>query len=167
MNSYVLIAAVLICTALPVTAQEPEYPPVDKELPDEEVLRLVVPGYPGLADFDAAMKANDLTRAQELLVKHFATREKPFVPEAKFPGISEGNSMVKLRRCSKEKADEKILKHIFTQSNNYKGVSETYQLDPVIQWIKNPSEGFTWSLYLNPLNVLTQLAYTYRETGDE
>ena len=167
MNPYLLIAAVLICTALPIVAQEPEHPPVDQELPDEEVLRLVRPDYPGLADFDAAMKANDLTKAHELLAQHFATREKPFVPEAKFPGISEGNSMVKLRRCSKERADEKILKHIFSQSNNDKGVSETYQLDPVIKWIENPSEGFTWNLYLNQLNMLPQLAYIYRETGDE
>jgi hypothetical protein len=167
MNPYVLIAAILICTALPIAAQDSEHPPVDRELPDEEVLRLVRPAYPGLADFDAAMKANDLTKAHQLLVEHFTTREKPFVPEAEFPGISEGNSMVQLKSTTTEYADEKILKHIFTQSNNDKGVAETYQLDPVIKWIENPSESFTWNLYLNQLNMLPQLAYIYRETGDE
>ena len=167
MNPYLLVAAVLICTALPIVAQEPEHPPVDQELPDEEVLRLVRLDYPGLADFAVAMKANDLSKAHGLLAQHFATREQPFVPEAKFPGISESNSMVRLRRGSKEHADEKILKHIFTQGNNDKGVSETYQLDPVIKWIENPSECLTWNLYLNQLNMLPQLAYIYRETGEE
>ncbi len=167
MKFFLLAAILLICAAVTSAAEEGDYPPVDQELPDEEVLRLVRPGYPGLEDFSAAIQANELKRAQELLVKHFATREKPFVPEAKFPGISEGNSMVKLRRCSKERADEKILKHIFSQSNNDKGVSETYQLDPVIKWIENPSECLTWNLYLNQLNMLPQLAYIYRETGDD
>ncbi len=167
MNPYLLIAAVLVCSGLPTLAQEPEHPPVDQELPDEELLRLVRLDYPGLEDFAAAMQANDLKRAQQLLVKHFATREKPYVPEAKFPGVSEGNSMVRLRRVSKEYADDKILKHIFSYSNNDKGVVETYQLDPAIKWIENPSECFTWNLYLNQLNMLPQLAYIYRETGDE
>ena len=164
---FVLIVAVLTCTIAPSMAQERDHPPVDQELPDEEVLRLVRPDYPGLEDFAAAMEAKDLAKAHRLLAQHFATREKPFVPKARFPGISEGNSMVKLRRIGKQRADEKILKHIFTHSNNDKGVTETYQLAPVIKWMENPSEGFTWSLYLNQLNMLPQLAYVYRQTSDE
>ncbi len=156
-----------MCIALPTIAQDADYPPVDKELPDEEVLRLVRPDYPGLQDFAAAIAANDLPKAHRLLVEHFATREKPFVPEAKFPGISEGNSMIKLRHVSKQIADEKWLKHIFTQSNNDKGVVETYQLDPVIKWMENPSECRTWILYLNQLNVVNALAGLYNDSGDE
>ena len=163
----VLLVAALVCTIAPSVAQDPDHPPVDQELPDEEVLRLVRPDYPGFENLAAAMKARDLARAHRLLAQHFAARERPFVPEAKFPGITEGNSMVKLRRISKQRADEKILKHIFAHSNNDKGITETYPLDPVINWMENPSEGFTWNLYLNQLNMLPQLAYVYRQAGDE
>jgi len=48
--------------------------PVDKEIGAEEVLRLVNSDYPGLDELAAAMAAGHLAWAQEMLVRHFATR---------------------------------------------------------------------------------------------
>ena len=58
--------------ALLLDGQEAEHMPVDREIGDEEVLRLVNRRYPGLGDFAAAMGAGDLTKARLLLVKHLS-----------------------------------------------------------------------------------------------
>ncbi len=158
-----LLLAAGICTA----QTEIDLTPVDQALTDEQVLRLIDTSYPGLEDFAAAMQANDLKRAHELLVRHFTTREKPVLPEAKFPGLSEGNSMIVLRAASKEVAEEKLLKHIFSQSNNDVGKTETYDLGPQIKWMENPSKALSWILYLNQLNVVNSLAGVYQATGEE
>ncbi len=70
--------------------------PTNEAISDEEVLKLVNPAYPGLEDFAAAMKANDLAGAHKLLVRHFATRQKPFVPASRFP-FTDGNSGMGLK----------------------------------------------------------------------
>ena len=73
-----------------VSAQERAVVPVDKEIGDEEVLRLVDAQYPGLQDFAAAMKAGDLARARELLARHFAARTRPVVPPPSSPASAKG-----------------------------------------------------------------------------
>jgi len=146
-----------------------EYTPVDVELSDAALLRLVDPVRPGLEEFAAAMAADDLERARVLLVEHFATRGKPFVPPVGFPGANEGNSMVTVKAsgAQKERADGKWLKHLFTSRNNDKGVAETHQLGDPIDWYANPSECFTWMLYINQLNLVAQLAGVWRDTGED
>ena len=155
--------------ALPLDGQQAKHIPVDREIGDEEVLRLVNRRCPGLEDFAAAMEAGDLTKARLLLVKHFATRRKPVVPPAAFPGAGAGNSMMMLPTTGRDKvrADATWMKHIFTLSNNDVGKRETYALGPQIDWLHSPSKGFSWGLYLNQLNVPAQLAGVHRGTGEE
>lgn len=140
--------------------------PVDQEMSLAEVLRLVDAQRSGLQDCAAAVQANDLPRAQQLLMRHFATRTRPVIPPAQAPGVGEGNSMCVAGKAGREQA-ETWLKHVFTLSNNDVGKQETTDLGPDIQWLKNPSESLSWILYLNQLNHLNALAGLYRETKDE
>lgn len=146
--------------------------PANEAISDEEVLELVNPAYPGLKDFAAAMKANDLAGAHRLLVKHFATRQKPFVPASRFPFVDVNSALI-LQHHSfpigkhKKVADDEWLKHIFTESNYNTGKMETYDLGADIRWNKNPSTSMYWHLYLNQLNFLAGLARVYKDTGDD
>ena len=166
MSARLIIALSALMVTTMALAQPRPLVPVDQEVSREEVLRLVDAKRPGLEPFAAAMQANDLPRAQGLLVQHFATRSKPVIPPAQAPGISEGNSMCVLGKTSPEQAD-KWLKHVFTIANNDLGKSETYDLGPDIPWLKNPSPALSWILYLNQLNHLNALAGLYRENRDE
>lgn len=162
-----LLSACLLLTVALVWAQD--YVPVDQEISDEEVLRLVDTSYPGLDKFAEAMGEGDLTRAHQLLVEHFATRTRPVLPPAEFPGVGEGNSMIVLRgsAAGKQTADEKWLKHVFTIPNNDIGKVETFQLGPVIQWMESPSKALNWTGYLNQLNIISKLTGVYQGTGEE
>lgn len=159
---HTLFAVLLVaCAAL---AQE--FVPVDDEIGDEEVLRLVDASRPGLEGFTAAMGQGDLTRAQELLVAHFTQRVQPVIPLAAAPGVGEGNSTCVQGKTSPEQADT-WLRHRFTLSNNDAGKTETYDLGPEIQWTTNPSSALSWILYLNQLNHLNSISGLYAETRDE
>ncbi len=162
-------AMLLAATIASLVCADGELVPVDQEISAEQVLRLVDPEYPGLAAFAKAMQAGDLQTAHALLVEHFAGRESPTVPPAEFPGVGEGNSMIVIKAsgASQATADEKWLKHIFTNSNNDVGKMETHELGPEIDWLDSPSTGFSWGLYLNQLNIVSKLAGVYRDTGDE
>ncbi|MFO7945393.1 MAG: hypothetical protein R6V19_01065, partial [Armatimonadota bacterium] len=81
MMTFVCCFALLIAFSVPGVTEEP-LPPVDEEISDLEVLRAIRTGYPGLEAFDAAMEAGETNRAIELLAGHFATRTKPYIPEA-------------------------------------------------------------------------------------
>ncbi|NSW56942.1 MAG: alginate lyase family protein [Armatimonadetes bacterium] len=140
--------------------------PVDDEVSDQEVLRLVDVSRPGLEEFAAAMGEGHLARAQELLVAHFAGRAQPVIPPAMAPGVGEGNSMCVQAKASPEQA-ETWLRHVFTLSNNDTGKMETYDLGPQIQWMSNPSSAVSWILYLNQMNHLNSLSGLYAQTGDE
>jgi hypothetical protein len=146
--------------------------PTNEAISDEEVLRPVNPAYPGLKDFAAAMKANDLAGAHRLLVKHFATRQKPFVPASRFP-FTDGNSSMVLKHKDfsigkhKKLADDEWLKHIFTEFNYSAGKMETYDLGTDIRWNENRSTSMDWHLYLNQLNFLAGLARVYKDTDDD
>lgn len=161
-----LLLFVLVVLAPTLTLAQPKLVPVDQEIPLAEVLRLVDPAYPGLQAVTAATAAGDLAAAQQALLKHFASREKPVLPPATFPGVGEGNSMCVAGKASPEQAAV-WLKHTFTLSNNDLGKQETYDLGPQIQWLKNPSEALSWVLYLNQLNHLASLSGLYRESKDE
>ncbi len=166
------VAMLSICLALAATgaaAQAAQVTPVDEEISAEEVLRLVDPDYPGLEAFATAMQAGEFERAQALLAEHFATRERPVAPEPSFPGIGGGNSMIVLQGsgANAATADEKWLKHVFTDRNNDRGTVETYDLGPEINWLHTPSPAFSWGLYLNQLNIVSKLAGVYRDTHDE
>ena len=140
-----------------VSAQQGAPVPVDQEISLTEVLKLVDPRHAGLEDFAAAMAVNDLPRAQQALIKHFAERTKPVIPPASFPGVGEGNSTIVLGNASPEQA-EQWLKHTFTESNNDLGKLETYDLGPELRWTQNPSKALSWVLYLNQLNHLNSRA---------
>ncbi len=159
----------LIGCSHPVLAQGEGAVPVDQEISAEEVLRLVHAAHPGLEQFAAAMAAGDLAEAQELLVAHFANRQEPVVPPTRFPGVSEGNSMVMLPGSGMDRtiADEQWLRHVFTERNNDLGTLETYDLGAEINWLHTPSAAFSWGLYLNQLNIISKLAGVYRDTRDE
>ena len=148
-------------------AQQPELVPVDEEVSDEEVLRLVDTTYPGLEQFTAAMAAGDQARATELLVAHFASREQPVLPPTSFPGLGSGNSTCVLGGASQATVDEQWMKHIFAQSNNDIGKSETFDLGPEIRWMESPSKALSWTIYLNQLNIVNSVAGLYKQTGDE
>jgi len=149
-----------------VFAQTPAVVPVDQEISLADVLRLVDPQYPGLQDFAAAMAANDLPRAQQLLIQHFAVRTKPVIPPATAPGVSEDMSICRLTKASPAQA-EAWLKHVFTESNNDVGKMETFDLGLDIQWMRNPSQAPSWLAYVNQLRHLNSLAGLYQETKDE
>ncbi len=160
-----LLLTVLVACA--VGAQD--YVPVDREISDEDVLRLVDSDYPGLEGVAMALDAGDVDGARAALVRHFATRERSVLPDAEFPGITEGNSMIVLRgsAADKERADQKWLNHIFSIPNNDIGKVETFQLAPVIRWMESPSKSLNWTGYLNQLNIISRLAGVYKGTGDE
>lgn len=166
MRCRVATIAIAVLAASMSAAQPPPVVPVDQEISLAEVLGLVNPAHPGLQAFSAAMQANDLPRAQALLIEHFAARTKPAIPAAQAPGIGEGNSMCVLGKASPDKA-EQWLKHVFTLRNNDVGKVETFQLGPEIRWMDNPSEALSWILYLNQLNHLNSLAGLYQATKDE
>ena len=148
-------------------AQQPELVPVDEEISDEEVLQLVNTAHPGLEQFSAAMAAGDRGRATELLVAHFASREKPVLPPSSFPGLGSGNSTCILGGASQATVDEQWMKHVFTQSNNDIGKSETFDLGHEIRWMESPSKALSWTIYQNQLNVVNSVAGLYKQTGDE
>lgn len=169
-----ILLTVLLCAAIGSATQAQaqdvaQHTPVDAELSDTQVLQLVDRSTPGLEQFAAAMAAGDTSRARDLLVEHFTTRQRPFVPPVSFPGVREGNSMVTVKGSAQHKqaADETWLKHIFTSHNNDKGVAETHQLADPIDWYSNPSECFTWMLYINQLNLVAQLAGVWHATGED
>lgn len=159
---YAGLIALLAVSA--VCAQDPV--PVDREISRTAVLRLVDANYPGLEGFGAALAAGEEAKAQGLLIQHFATRTRPVIPPAIFPGLGEGNSSTILGKASPETAAQ-WLKHVFTLSNNDIGKMETFDLGPEIQWTRNPSAALSWILYLNQLNHLNGLAGLYAETRDE
>lgn len=160
------IAAMIIASA--GLAQERDPQPVDREIPRQEVLRLVNGRDPALAPVAAALQVGDLDNAQALLVRHFATRAQPVLPPAAFPGVGEGNSMTVIGRpADRQSADETWMRHVFTLRNNDAGVLETYDLGAQIDWLRNPSQALSWGLYLNQLNHLASLAGLYRATQDE
>ncbi|MCK4623743.1 MAG: hypothetical protein KAV00_00390, partial [Phycisphaerae bacterium] len=146
--------------------------PTNEVISDEEVLKQINPAYPGLKDFTVAVKANDLAGAHRLLVKYFATRQKPFVPASRFP-FTDGDSGMALKHKflsiekHKKLADDEWLKHIFTELNYSAGKMETYDLGTDIRWNENPSTSTYWHLYLNQLNFLAGLARVYKDTGDD
>lgn len=166
MRGRALIIFSLVLAATVSLAHPTAVVPVDQEISLADVLGVVNPAFPGLQAFSAAMQANDLPRAQVLLVEHFATRTKPAIPAAKAPGIGEGNSTCVLGKASADQADQ-WLKHVFSLRNNDVGKVETFELGPEIKWMDNPSEALSWILYLNQLNHLNSLAGLYRETNDE
>lgn len=148
-------------------AQQPELVPVDEEISDEAVLQLVDTAYPGLEQFSAAMAAGDRARATQLLVAHFASREKPVLPPSSFPGLGVGNSTCILGGAPQATVDEQWMKHVFAQSNNDIGKSETFDLGPEIRWMESPSKALSWTIYLNQLNIVNSVAGLYKQTGDE
>jgi len=160
------LCAVMIASA--GLAQERDPQPVDREIPRQEVLRLVNGRDPALAPIAAAVQAGDLDGAQALLMRHFASRTRPVLPPAEFPGVGEGNSMTVIGRpADRQTADETWMRHVFTLRNNDAGVAETYDLGAQIDWLRNPSQALSWGLYLNQLNHLAALAGLYRATQDE
>ncbi|MCK5805078.1 MAG: alginate lyase family protein, partial [Lentisphaeria bacterium] len=124
---------------------------------------------PGFEAYRQALDAGKLEAAQRLLVKHFATRTTPFLPAATFPGLSKGNSTLILKggKSYRNTADSSWMKHVFTLSNNDAGKKETFDLGPEIHWLENPSKSLSWILYLNQLNVVSQLAGVYTGTREE
>lgn len=165
-----MATAICLAAFVPVAlGQEPRRVPVDEEIRDEEALSLVKPDYPGLREVSEAVHAGDSAKAKALLARHFAVRKRPVVPPAEFPGVGEGNSVVRLRATGADRqlADETWMRHIFTLSNNDIGKLETFDLGPKIEWMKSPSQSLSWTCYLNQLNVLGQLGGVYRDTRDE
>ena len=160
-----------ILMAAAAGAAESERPPipVDREVTDHAVLRLVDTERPGLASYGDALAANDFDRARRLLVEHFATRKTPVLPPSSFPGLGRGNSTLVLKagKADRTTADEHWMKHVFSLRNNDAGTIETFDLGPEIHWLENPSKALSWNLYLNQLNVVSQLAGVYQATGEE
>jgi hypothetical protein len=142
--------------------------PVDREITEAHVLGLIDNQRPELREVVAARDRGDIEQARALLVQHFADRTVPVLPAPRFPGISASNSMLVLQGSGalRDKADNFWLKHRFHLSNNDVGRIETHQLPDPIRWIENPSEGFSWGLYLNQLNVVSGLAGVYRDTKE-
>ena len=66
--------------------------PVDRELADTDVLRLVDAEYPGFDAYRQALDGGETDGAQRLLTRHFATRSVPILPPPAFPGLAKGNS---------------------------------------------------------------------------
>ena len=167
MREVLIMVFVTFIVAGLAQGQQPELVPVAEEVSDEQVLRLVDTAYPGLKDFSAAMAAGDQTRATELLVAHFASRQEPVLPPSSFPGLGAGNSTCILGGASQATVDEQWMKHIFTQSNNDIGKSETFDLGPDIRWMESPSQALSWTIYQNQLNIVNSVAGLYKQTGDE
>ncbi|MFP3903109.1 MAG: alginate lyase family protein [Armatimonadota bacterium] len=167
MMMFMLCIAVFVAWSVPGVAEEP-LPPVDAEISDLEVLQAIRAGYPGLSDFDAAMQAGETDRARQLLAEHFATREKPYVPEAQHPAIHPADStmMLKADGSSQKTADEQWLKHIYTFRNYDTGEMETYDLGDEINWMHNPSSYYGWIAKLHQMNILAKLAGIYEDIGD-
>ena len=143
--------------------------PVDRELADAVVLRLVDAERPGFESYRQALDDGKLEAAQRLLVKHFAARTTPILPPPTFPGLARGNSTLILKGGGADRttADTSWMKHVFSLRNNDEGTVETFDLGPEIRWLENPSKSLSWNLYLNQLNVVSQLAGVYRETLEE
>ena len=141
---------------------------LDEEILDEEVLRAVDPGHPGLVAFAAAMQTDDLAYAHKLLARHFATRAKPALPPSRFPGIGRGDSTFTLKATGADKktADEKWLKHVFVLRDNDRGATEEHDLGPTIQWLKSPMKCASGMAYINQLNLLAKLAGVHKDTGE-
>ena len=146
-----------------------DYTPVDREISDQALLDAVQANTPELKAFAEARGRGDLANAWALLAKHFRERQTPILPPIAFPGGHSGNSMVVLQgsKAHQAEADEKWLKHIYTSRNNDEGTSETHQLSDPIDWYANPSNCFTWMLYINQLNVVSKLAGIWRDSGDD
>lgn len=164
-----LIIAALIALACSAMSAEELCPPVDEEFSDEEILRAVDASRPGLEDFAAAMEAGNFERATELLAVHFATRGKPFLPEAQHPAIAPGDSSMTLYKgqVSRDTVDNMWLKHTFTYRNYYNSQMETYDLGPEIKWLYNPSDFYGWMAQLHQMNFIAQMAGIYQQTGDD
>ncbi|MFO7946506.1 MAG: alginate lyase family protein [Armatimonadota bacterium] len=155
----------------------PLLPPVDEEISDREILQIVDPDYPGLQEFSEALQAGDIPRARRLLARHFATRERPYIPPPTHPAVPKKNTRQPPRRNSmmillasgddKQLADEKWMKHIFTNRNYDTGEMETYEFGPTVKWQENPSEFKGWMTWLNQLNILAMLAGVYHDTGED
>ena len=167
--SSLLLAALAALSLTTTAAVDEPVVTVDQELSTEAVLALVDTRYPGLEALAEALAAGDDEAAKIALARHFATRDKPVVPEPRFPGVGESNSMVVARADAgrKQVADEQWLKHVFTLANNDEGTQETFDLGPEIDWLHNPSEALSWSIYLNQLNVVAHLAGLYAATSEE
>ncbi len=166
-----LLMAALTAMSLPAAyaGAAETFVTVDQELSTESVLALVDTGFEGLETVARALAAGDDEAAKIALAQHFATREQPVVPEPRFPGVGESNSMIVARADAgrKQVADEQWLKHVFTLANNDEGTQETFDLGPEIDWLHNPSEALSWSIYLNQLNVVAHLAGLYAATSEE